>query len=85
MRKLLSLLASLAMLTTMSLFYTEGTTDNYVDLNTLADSLGADTDYLSVVNYEHGLDRPDPADVYFDFLSCKQCLKRKFRIKYYVI
>ncbi|MBR3900849.1 MAG: hypothetical protein IKJ60_04785 [Ruminococcus sp.] len=69
MRKLLSLLASLAMLTTMSPFYTEGTTDNYVDLNTLADNLGADTDYLSVVNYEHGLDRPDPADVYFDYLS----------------
>lgn len=69
MRKLLSLLASLAMLTTMSPFYTEGTTDNYVDLNTLADSLGADTDYLNVVNYEHGLDRPDPADVYFNYLS----------------
>lgn len=38
MRKLLSLLASLAMLTTMSPFYTEGTTDNSDDVDSLADS-----------------------------------------------
>ena len=38
MKKLLSLLASLAMLTTMSPFYTEGTKDNYDDVDSLADS-----------------------------------------------
>lgn len=69
MKKLLSLLASLAMLTTMSPFHTEGTTGNYVDLSSFANSLGADTDYLNVVNYEHGLDNPDPADVYYNYLS----------------
>jgi hypothetical protein len=69
MKKLLSFLASLAMLTTMSPFYTVGTKNDYDDLKSLADSLGADTDYLNVINYEHGLDNPDPADVYFDYLS----------------
>ena len=65
MRKLLSLLASLAMLTTMSPFYTEGTTDNYDDVDSLADSseaINSETKECCTHPCYHDI-------TYFDYLS----------------
>ena len=84
MKKLLSVLASLAMLTTMSPVYSECTISDNTDLKSLAASLGADTDYLNILNYEHGPDYPDLQNVYLKFLSnCNQLEATRYPQSFY--
>ncbi|MDE6035447.1 MAG: hypothetical protein K2G36_06010 [Ruminococcus sp.] len=65
MKKLISLLTAYTPLCT----YADDT--ETTDLYSLASSLSADTDYLNIVNYKHGDDRPVPMQVFRDYL--KKC------------
>lgn len=69
MKKFLSVLAGGAMLLNLSPFYSNSSENGEVDLNSLAASLGADTDFLNVVNYSHNILEDDLEEVYLEHRS----------------
>ncbi len=68
MKKLLSVLTALTLFTAFSLLNSYADDTETTDLHALAISLGADTDYMNVVNYRHDEERPVKWNVFTDFL-----------------
>lgn len=69
MKKLLSVLAGLVMLLNLSPFHSRSSESEKKDLNSLAESLGADTDFLNVVNYSHASDDMVSEEVFQEYLD----------------
>lgn len=56
MKKILSVLTSFTLCTSISPLYSYADDVNITDLNSIASSLGADTDYMSIADYHHNYD-----------------------------
>lgn len=56
MKKILSVLTAFTLCTSISPFYSYADDVNITDLNSIASSLGADTDYMSIADYHHNYD-----------------------------
>lgn len=68
MKKILSVLTSFALCVSASPLYSYADNVNITDLNSVASSLGADTDYLSIADYYHNYDDiPALMDKYTDY------------------
>ena len=69
MKKIVSFLTALTLLTSYSPLCSYADDTETTDLYSLASSLGADTDYLNVINYKHGDERLVPMKVFRDYLN----------------
>ena len=56
MKKILSVLTAFTLCTSVSPLYSYADDVNITDLNSIASSLGADTDYMSIADYHHNYD-----------------------------
>ncbi|MGN0494685.1 MAG: dockerin type I domain-containing protein [Lachnospiraceae bacterium] len=56
MKKILSVLTAFTLCTSISPLYSYADDVNITDLNSIASSLGADTDYMSIADYHHNYD-----------------------------
>ena len=70
MKKIISFLFSISLILNMSTSNNSNATD-IIDIKEIANSLGADTDYLNIPNFVYGEDnlRPYPMEVYEEFIS----------------
>lgn len=75
MKKLLSTLSSILILTSLISFSAYASETENPDLYALASSLGADTDYINIVNYSYNdIDNPNVDFFYSEFLkNCSNC------------
>ena len=69
MKKMISVLSALTIALTAIPTYAYAKQSDDPELYELAYSLGADTDYLSIINYTHNEERPLNKECYADFLS----------------
>lgn len=56
MKKIISVLTAFTLCTSISSLYSYADDVNITDLNSIASSLGADTDYMSIADYHHNYD-----------------------------
>lgn len=83
MKKLLSVLAGLAILLTLSPFHSKSSENEKNDLYSLAESLGADTDFLNVVNYSHNSYDMVSEEVFQDYLDKCSVLEAIYSPRYH--
>lgn len=68
MKKLLSFFMGLTILTALIPFYSYSAESDDPELYAFAETLGADTDFLAIVNYKHGEDNPLTTEMYNEYL-----------------
>ncbi len=71
------------MLLTLSPFHSRSAENEKNDLNSLAESLGADTDFLNVVNYSHNSDDMISEEVFQDYLEKCSILEAVYSPKHH--